>query len=383
MTSREAIIALNMLPKLGPIKVRNLIHAIGSAEAIFSASRDTLEAIQGIGPSISHIICHWEDYVDLSQELQQARERRIRIITKEDACYPAPLRESYDPPLCLYVWGEVLAEDNHAIAMVGSRRTTHYGRDTAHQFGSQLAQLGYTVISGLARGIDTYSHEGALAGGGRTIAVIGSGLTKMYPPENMALAERIADGRGAVVSEFPLNKAPDKKTFPMRNRIVAAWSSGVLVVEAPTRSGSLITANIANDIGRPIYAVPGSIQQPLAAGCHQLIREGATLVTEASQIHHDLQETRSSGFVPFQPELTAQQVDTPKLSTPQPPSPKLPIEQDTILQSLQNEALLLDEVAEQTQLPIATVSASLLALELLGLITKLPGARYAQRGYSA
>jgi len=375
MNSREATIALNMLPQIGPIKVQRLVSKLGSPEAVLSTPPDILEQIKGIGPSISQTIAQWEDLIDLSHEIHQTKQRGIHIITKEDAEYPTSLRESYDPPLCLYVWGDILPTDNQAIAMVGSRRTTHYGRSAAHKIAIQLANHGYTIVSGLARGIDTFSHEGALAGKGRTIAVIGSGLAKIYPPENMTLAQTIASGHGAVVSEFPLFKAPDKKTFPTRNRIVAAWSRGVVVVESPSRSGSLITANLANNIGRPIYAVPGQIDQPLSAGCHQLIRDGATLVTDASQIHDDLHNFEGANFIPF-----LQETEQPnKIAPPHIGNSSLSQDQHTVLQALANESLLFDQIVETCQLPASSISSSLLILELQGHLSKLPGARYCKK----
>lgn len=247
MTSRDALIALNMLPKIGPVRVRRLMDSFGSAEAILSAAVHEISGVRGIGPETAEIIRSWEERIDLTTELREVEERGLKIVTQDDADYPEALRQSYDPPLLLYVWGELKDVDRHAIAIVGSRKTTHYGTQIARQFAFQLASSGMTVVSGLARGIDTHAHEGAVAAKGRTIAVIGSGLGQVYPPENMALAEKIASGNGAIVSEFPLNMPPSKKTFPMRNRIVAAWSQAVVVVECPEWSGALITAN---QIGR-------------------------------------------------------------------------------------------------------------------------------------
>ena len=251
MTSREALIALKMLPKIGPVRVRRLMDSFGSAEAILSAAVHEISGVRGIGPETAEIIRSWEERIDLTTGLREVEERGLKIVTQDDADYPEALRQSYDPPLLLYVWGELKDVDRHAIAIVGSRKTTHYGTQIARQFAFQLASSGMTVVSGLARGIDTHAHEGAVAAKGRTIAVIGSGLGQVYPPENMALAEKIASGNGAIVSEFPLNMPPSKKTFPMRNRIVAAWSQAVVVVECPEWSGALITANLAGEMGKP------------------------------------------------------------------------------------------------------------------------------------
>ena len=264
------------------------MDAFGSAESILSASLSKLMMVEGIGPESAEIIRGWEDKVNLKAELRDVESRGLNIITQDDDAFPDALRKSYDPPLLLYVWGEIKDIDRHAIAIVGSRKTTHYGTQMARQFAFQLAGSGMTVVSGLARGIDTHAHEGAVAAKGRTVAVIGSGLGQIYPPENMALAEKIASGQGAIVSEFPINTPPSKKTFPMRNRIVAAWSQAVLVVECPEWSGARITANLAGELGKPIFAVPGQIDRPSSAGCHSLIREGATLVTTGQDILDDM-----------------------------------------------------------------------------------------------
>ncbi len=274
MTPTEAIVALNLLPKIGPVRVRRLLEAFGDPTRILGAARDRLMRVDGIGEETAGILHRWQDHADPAAEMSEAKERGIAIVTQDEEGYPQPLRAAYDPPLLLYVWGNLEARDRHAIGVVGSRRATMYGKQATRKLSYQLAQSGFTIISGLARGIDTSAHEAALAANGRTIAVIGSGLAKLYPPENLALAEKIASGNGAVVSEFPLHTAPDKQTFPMRNRIVAAWSQALLVVECPAWSGSLITANLASEYGKPVFAVPGPIDKPTSAGCHQLIRDG-------------------------------------------------------------------------------------------------------------
>ncbi|MFC4993024.1 DNA-processing protein DprA [Rubritalea tangerina] len=365
MTTREATIALNLLPRVGPVRVRRLIEALGSASAILQASSSTLCKIKGIGRETATMITHWEDHVDLSAELQEAQQRGIRIITQEDPLYPSTLSHIYDPPLALYVWGELLEKDKHALAVVGSRRTTHYGRDCARKLSAQLAQSGFSILSGLARGIDAQAHQGAIESGGRTIAVIGSGLAQLYPPEHMKLAEQIADGHGAVVSEFPLQLPPDKRTFPMRNRIVAAWSSGILVVECPKWSGSIITANLGSEMGKTVYAVPGPIDQPSSAGCNQLIRDGATLVTSAHDILDDMEA------LPLKLELELQPSSTPL--------PELDAHESTVLQTLEATESSLDQIVTRSQLPVPIVISTLLKLEMKRLVRQLPGPRYLRR----
>ncbi len=366
MTSREAIIALNMLPKIGPVRVRRLLENFGNDPAsILGAAKDRLMRVDSIGEETAKILHSWQDHADPITELSEANERGISIITQGDEDYPTPLREAYDPPLLLYVWGKLEARDRHAISVVGSRRATNYGKQSTKKISYQLAQSGFTIISGLARGIDTAAHEAAVAANGRTVAVIGSGLGKLYPPENMALAEKIASGFGAVVSEFPLNTAPDKQTFPMRNRIVAAWARAVLVVECPAWSGSLITANLASEYGKPIFAVPGPIDKPTSAGCNQLIRDGATLVADASHILDDL------GTLPF-----ARQAS---LTEPAAEIPELPEEEATVFAAVTSDESPVDLIIEKTKLPAHIVTATLMKLEMRKLVRAFPGFRYARR----
>lgn len=365
LTDLEALVALNALPKIGPVKVRRLVDCFGSAQAILTASAEELIKVDGLGPKIAEIVTQWQDYVDVTSEITQAKQRGLSLITQQDDSYPKSLLEIFDPPLILYVWGELLPVDDHGIAIVGSRKHTHYGQQSSRQLAFQLASAGTTVISGLARGIDTFAHEGAIAAGGRTIAVIGSGLGQIYPPENMQLAEKIAEGNGAVVSEFPLNQKPDKKTFPMRNRIVAGWSTGVLVVECPKWSGSLITANLAIDNGKPIYAVPGQIDSPSSSGCNELIRNGATLVTTAEDILQDRE------ILPL--------FDTPVEKSVNPAILNLSDVEKRVYNCLSNQSILLDEIVAQTSLPVPQVSVTLIQLEIKKLIQQLPGQQYVLR----
>lgn len=272
MTRTEAYLALNLLPKVGPVRVRKLLEVFGTPERLLAAKASEIQQVDGFGRDLSETIAGWASVIDLEAELKKIRERDLTLLTQEDPLYPPLLRQIHDPPLVLYVWGEITARDHQGIGIVGSRHATHYGLNAAKKLGFQISYAGYSVISGLARGIDTAAHESALAAKGRTIAVIGSGIGKLYPPENRALAERIA-AQGAVVTEFPVDYPPDKQSFPLRNRIVAGWSCGLLVVEAPARSGSLITAQQAAEQGRTVYAVPGGIDRPTSAGCNRLIQQ--------------------------------------------------------------------------------------------------------------
>src|ERR1041384_8125167 len=250
MTPTEACIALNMLPTMGPVRLRKLLEVFETPDRILSAKRDALRAVEGIGREVVEQITNWETLVDLPAELQRIREFGAEVITAGSPVYPKQLREIHSPPIVLYVWGELSERDQHAIAVIGSRRTTHYGLESAKKLSYQLSYAGLTIISGLARGMHTAAHQGALAAKGRTVAIIGSGLAKLYPPENAALADKIRSGNGAVISEFSMMVEPDRQTFPMRNRIISGWSHGILVVEAGLNSGALITAAQALEQGR-------------------------------------------------------------------------------------------------------------------------------------
>lgn len=283
MNEREAYIALNMIKGIGPVGVRAMIARLGSAAAVFNASPEKLETADGSGRAMVDLILAQRCAVDPAAEMERAAALGAHIVTPVDADYPKELARIHDPPLALYVRGNILPGDRRAIALVGSRHTTLYGRETAESLAYQLAHAGFTVVSGLARGIDTSAHRGALKAGGRTLAVLGGGIDSIYPPENEVLAGEIAEA-GAILSEFPIGRRPDKTTFPIRNRIVSGLSMGVVVVEAGLTSGALITANQALEQGRTVFAVPGRIDSPSSRGSHRLIRNGARLVEGVEDI---------------------------------------------------------------------------------------------------
>jgi len=366
MNSTEACIALNMLPTIGPVRLRKLLQVFETPERVLSAKRMQLREVEGVGNEVAEQISSWESIVDLPAELQRIKEFGATVLTQESPLYPRALREIHAPPIVLYVWGEILNRDRHAIAVIGSRKTTHYGSECAKKLAYQIAYAGLTVISGLARGIDTAAHQGALAAKGRTIAVIGSGLSRLYPPENQALAEKISNGNGAILSEFSMEIEPDRQTFPMRNRIISGWSHGILVVEAGLNSGALITASQAIEQGRSVYAVPGHINAPSAMGSNRLIQQGAKLVMSAGDILDDLQvllpETKPS------PEAASR------------PLPPLTDEEKRVYEAIDAAETPIDQIAAKSDLPSGTVSSTLLRLELKRLVKQLPGKYFVKLG---
>jgi DNA processing protein len=366
MNSTEACIALNMLPTVGPVRLRKLLEVFKEPQQILGAKRSELRKVEGIGSEVADQIASWESIVDLAAELARIRDFGATVITQESPSYPKSLREIHAPPIVLYLWGELNERDHHAIGIIGARHTTHYGTESAKKLAYQLAYAGLTVISGLARGIDTAAHQGALAAKGRTIAVLGSGLSKLYPPENRGLAEKIRDGNGAIVSEFSMEIEPDRQTFPMRNRIIAGWSHGILVVEAGLKSGALITASQAIEQGRSVYAVPGHINAPSALGSNRLIQQGAKLVMDASDILDDLQillpETKPS------PEAAVR------------PLPPLSEDERRVYEAINSTETPIDQISAKCDLPSAIVSSTLLRLELKRLVKQLPGKYFVKLG---
>ena len=366
MNATEACIALNMLPTMGPVRLRKLLQVYQEPQQVLSAKSADLRRVEGIGNEVADQISNWETLVDLNAELKRISDFGATIITQNSPEYPRSLREIHAPPIVLYVWGKIEERDQHAIGIIGSRKTTHYGSESAKKLAYQIAYAGLTIVSGLARGIDTAAHHGALAAKGRTIAVIGSGLSRLYPPENQALAEKISSGQGAVISEFSMEIEPDRQTFPMRNRIISGWSHGILVVEAGLNSGALITASQALEQGRSVYAVPGHINAPSAMGSNRLIQQGAKLVMDASDVLDDLQillpETKPSR------EAAAR------------PLPPLSAEERQVYDAIETSETPIDQIAAKCDLPSATVSSTLLQLELKRLVKQLPGKYFVKLG---
>lgn len=385
MTYTEACLAINMIPKVGPVRLRRLLEVFQEPQAILRASADRLAGVAGISPGIARGIVAWEDQVDLPAETARMAEAGVGVLTAESPLYPPHLRDIHDPPIVLYVWGELTVGDSRAVGVVGSRQASVYGTETAKKLSYQLALAGYTIFSGLARGIDTAAHQGAVAAKGRTVAVLGCGLSQIYPPENFALAERIADGHGAVISEFPMAVTPDRTTFPMRNRIISGCSVGVLVVEAGLQSGALISAGQAADQGRTVFAVPGPIDRPHSQGSNRLIQQGAKLVMGAEDILEELNMLpglRASGD---EPRAARSRKTTssapPPVEIPAPPIAAAAVAglnppERMVYDAIGLDETPVDEVIAKCGLPTSVVSTSLFTLELKKLIKQLPGKHF-------
>ena len=364
MDTREALVALNLIEGVGPVRVRQLLNHFGEAPAILRASRAQLLRVQGIGADTADAIADWERTTRLAEELERMDQFGCRAVIQSDEEYPASLREIYDPPVVLYVRGTLGTKDRNAVAIVGSRQTTHYGIETARRLAYQLAYVGVTVVSGGARGIDTAAHQGALSAKGRTLCVLGTGINLVFPPENAELFARIA-ANGAVVTQYPFNRNADRQSFAIRNRIVAGMTLGTVVVEADLHSGALITANFATEYGRQVFAVPGRIDSPRSKGCHDLIKKGAKLCEGAEDI---LSEFEYLFPPPNRPPSPAETGVLPAIT--------LSENDRKIFEALGGDETGIDDVIRRSGLPASTVSVVLLGLEMKRLIRQLPGKRF-------
>jgi DNA processing protein len=355
------LVALNLIEGVGPVRVRQLLDHFGEAPKILAASRSELRRVRGIGEDTAEVIAKWETSVDLAAELRRIEEFGCHVLTQADEAYPESLRQIYDPPVVLYVKGALTSKDKNAVAMVGSRTTTHYGVEVARKLAYQLAYVGVTVVSGGARGIDTAAHQGALSAKGRTICVLGTGINFVFPPENKELFDRIAE-HGAVLTQFPFNRNGDRQTFAIRNRIVAGMTLGTVVVEANLTSGALITANFATEYGRQVFAVPGRIDSPRSKGCHELIKKGAKLCEGAEDVLSEFEYLFPASNRPPSP------AETGVL-----PALELSANEQKVYDALSREESSVDEVIRHSGLSPSTVSVALLGLEMKRVIKQLPG----------
>ena len=371
MTDREAYVAFNLTEQVGSVKVGQLVEQFVSVTAAWENYPKKVSRTGG--------------EVDWQAEFKKAEKFGVTIVTPADEAYPEMLRTAPGRPLALYVKGDVAALSKPAVAIVGTRRVTPYGADQAAKFAHDLAANGWMILSGLALGVDAEAHRAALDAGGVTVGVLGSGLDQFYPPENRELAREMVRKGGAVVSEFPFGRTPDTQTFPQRNHVVAALAKGVLAIEAPPKSGTLITTGIAADLGRTVMAVPGRVDSRSSAGCLALIRDGARLVRHARDVEEEL-----CGFLPGleQPlakkagakakkaDAVRDEASAPAVRAACPPPP-FSLEEALVMKHVDAEGVSMDRLVQLTKLPAAKVNALCMALRLKGRVRFFPGNRVA------
>ena len=369
MTDRQAYLAFNLVDGVGFATVAALVEKSGSVAAAWDGFPKKVSRTGGS--------------VDWEGELRLADRYGVTIITPADADYPASLRQAPGAPLALYVKGDVRALSRPLVALVGTRRATAYGRASANRLAYDLCKAGWGVVSGLALGIDGEAHRGALDAGGVTVGVIGSGLDRFYPEENRDLAREMVAKSGAVVSEFPFGRPPDRETFPIRNHVVAALARGIVAVEAPRKSGTLITTGIAADLGRTVMALPGRIDAPCSAGCLQLIRDGATLVRHADDVIEAMSELFPANSREPRDALRGHDRASGDLlrandaATADPDTPRYSVEEALVMLHVDGDGIAIDELARRTKLPVGRVNALAMALRIKGFVRFLPGNRLA------
>jgi len=368
MTRLEALVGLNLIGEIGSIRLKRLLDFFINPQDILEAPFEKLMKISGIKEKIAQRIKSL-DKKEIEKEFIFAKKHNIKIITYEDLDYPENLKNIPDPPIVLYVKGTLKPEDNLSIAIVGSRHASFYGLSSSENFAFKLAEKGFTIVSGMARGIDTFAHRGALKANGRTIAVMGSGFLNIYPEENKELVEEIAKN-GAVISEFPFETKPLRQNFPQRNRVISGLSLGVLVIEAARNSGALITADFALEQAREVFALPGKIDTENSFGTHQLIKQGAKLVTSIDDI---LEELNLSTFFSQKNDKVDSQKDQKELIQP---NLNLESQELSLYNLISDKPLMLDDIAEKTQMDIMQLSNLLLKLQMKKLILQLPGKQF-------
>lgn len=370
LSDDDAYLVLNGLPHIGPVTLRRLLEAFeGSPTAILQASVKHLESIRDIGPVTAQTLVHWKDHIDLAAQHEKLKKSGVQFFSQDHENYPRLLREIYDAPIGLY-WKGKPVRSQLCIGFVGTRRATLYGTTLARKLAGELARRGHCIVSGMARGIDTAAHVGALDAGGETVAVLGCGIDIVYPPENYELYKKIAE-TGAVVSEFPFGRRADKQTFPMRNRIIAGMCQGIVIVESGLQGGSMITARFAAEQGRQVFAVPGRIDQDSSRGCHALIREGVTLVTCVEDILEELDTGLQRELLFEEQNAMHKQEKSRKMHA------ELSPEEARVYELLNGaSALSIDEVSTRLTTPPHEVARTLLMLELKQMAAKRIDGRY-------
>lgn len=356
MDDKKYWIGFNLIKGIGAVRMQGLIVYFGDLESAWSASPSDL-AGAGLGLKLIERVIQARGNVDLDKVWDKMEKQGIKILTWQDESYPQRLKEIDQPPPVIYIRGEYLPDDLFSVAIVGTRRVTPYGRQITEELSSFLAASGLTVISGLARGVDAIAHQTALKAGGRTIAVLGSGVDKIYPPEHRGLAEQMME-RGAIISDYAPGTPPDASNFPPRNRIISGLSLAVVVVEAGETSGALITAEFAAEQGREVFAVPGSILAPQSKGTNKLIQKGALPLLSVNDLMQALDITRMDDQKAVRKIMPADATEAKLLSV------------------LGNEPLHVDEIRNQSELPIEKVSAALALMELKGMVRQVGGMNY-------
>jgi DNA processing protein len=358
--SLEATLRLALIPGVGPMTRKALLAHFGSSAAVLAAAPGELRRVDGVGHKLTRAIIEAGESVDVAGEVALCREHNVAIVTDTDPQYPRLLKEIHNPPAVLFVRGELKPDDALAIAIVGTRHATTYGRLQAERLANGLARAGLTIVSGLARGIDAAAHRGALTAGGRTVALLGGGVLNIYPPEHRELAEEIC-GHGALVSENPPRYQPKSGMFPQRNRLITGFSLGVIVVEAAERSGALISAQHAMEQGREVFAVPGRVDSRVSRGCHRLLRDGAKLVESVDDVLEELgplveAAPRANGQVIHHPaELQLNEIER------------------QVLEAITSDATSIDAVVAASGLPVYRVLSTISVLEMRRVVRRISG----------
>ena len=351
-------LSLSQVPGVGNVIFNRLIKKFNTPEKVFRSSPEELKKVEGLRSQTIEVILSFKDNGWVEKELDHIEKHTITFLTVNDERFPRNLKEIYDPPPFLYVKGELREEDTLSLSVVGSRNASTYGKTMTKRLSQALAERGFTIVSGLARGIDTFAHRGALEGRGRTLAVLGSGIDIIYPWENKALAEEIAL-HGAILSEFPFGTKPEAINFPSRNRIISGLSLGTVLVEASFRSGSLITARLALEQGREVFAVPGNVDSPWSKGTNRMIKEGAKLIMDPEDIIEEVLPQYKAPVTSGQRKPLETKGLTP--------------EGQKIFELLEINPLHIDHLIQKSGLQSNQVSSLLLELELNGLVKQLPG----------
>ena len=373
ISDRNACIILNMISGIGYARYAALVRRFGSPCAVLKATAAELAEVKGIGENLAAAVSNWQNSIDLNAEMEQASRAGVKVYTIEDGDYPEILRQLADPPLVLYVRGKLPEFGNNCVSIVGSRRLSAYGDRMARHFATEAVLARWCVISGLAFGVDAAAHKATLDAGGITVGVLGGGLARIHPQEHVPLAAAIVKNNGALISEYPMNFPVSRQSFPRRNRIVAALAQATVVIEAGLDSGALITAKLALEQGKAVFAVPGRVDEPQAAGCNMLIRDcGAKLVTNFQDVLSDFE------FLPGMNPPAVPGISESVLTAPENKTVQLfNTPEENIYNDLKvNGPGTLDDLALRTRMAPGLLSGTLMAMEIRDIIQKTPSGIY-------